>query len=116
MTFRRVVHAPRSDCAATPPSNTLFLMRGLRKQHSYSVAAAFAQERDASYAVRLMSTTSTELRFTLRRVIGENGDVQMYVLEASFPDPALTIRVETAMEGAHGMLIPVEALAAAKAS
>jgi hypothetical protein len=101
-------------CPAAP--NTLFLMRSLRKQHTYSVAAAFAQDRDASYAVRLMSTTSTELRFTLRRVIGENGDVQMYVLEASFPDPALTSRVETAMEGAHGMLIPVEALAAAKAS
>ena len=51
-------------------------MRSLRRAPSHSVAAAFAQERDASYAVRL----------------------------------------ETAMEGAHGMLIPVEALAAAKAS
>ena len=44
-----------------------------------------------------------------------DGDIQMVVLEASFADPALAIRVETAMEGAHGMLIPVEALAAAKA-
>jgi hypothetical protein len=96
-------------------ANTLYPMRGLRKQHTFAVAAAFAQERDASYAVRLMSTTSTDIRFTLRRVIGENGDVQMYVLEASFPDAALTSRVETAMEGAHGMLIPVEALAVAKA-
>ena len=91
-------------------------MRGIRRQPRHAVAAAFAQERDASYAVRLMATTSTDIRFTLRRVVGENGDVQMYVLEASFPDPALISRVETAMEGAHGMLIPVEALAAAKAS
>lgn len=91
-------------------------MRSLRRQPSHSIAAAFAQERDASYAVRLMSTTSTDIRLTLRRVIGEDGDVQMVVLEASFPDPALASRVETAMEGAHGMLIPAEALAAAKAS
>jgi hypothetical protein len=91
-------------------------MRSLRRSASHSVAAAFAQERDASYAVRLMATTSTDIRFTLRRVIAENGDVQMYVLEASFADPSLVSRVETAMEGAHGMLIPVEALAAAKAS
>ena len=91
-------------------------MRSLRRTATHSVAAAFAQERDASYAVRLMATTSTDIRFMLRRVIGENGDVQMYVLEASFSDPALVSRVETAMEGAHGMLIPVEALAAAKAS
>ncbi len=58
----------------------------------------------------------SEIRFTLRRVIGEDGDVQMVVLEASFNDPALVSRVETAMEGAHGMVIPAEALAAAKAS
>ena len=91
-------------------------MRSLRRAATHSVAAAFAQERDASYAVRLMATTSTDIRFMLRRVIGENGEVQMYVLEASFSDPTLVSRVETAMEGAHGMLIPVEALAAAKAS
>lgn len=91
-------------------------MRRLKRRPSYSIAAAFAQERDASYAVRLMSTASSEIRFTLRRVVGEDGDVQMYVLEASYSDPDLTSRVETAMEGAHGMVIPVEALAAAKAS
>ena len=91
-------------------------MRGVRRQPTYSVAAAFAQERDASYAVRLMATASSEMRYTLRRVLGEDGDIQMVVLEASFADPALTSLVETAMEGAHGMLIPVEALAAAKAS
>jgi hypothetical protein len=90
-------------------------MRGVRRQPSHSVAAAFAQERDASYAVRLMSTVSSDIRFTLRRVIGEDGDIQMVVLEASFADAALTSRAETAMEGAHGMLIPSEALAAAKA-
>ena len=91
-------------------------MRGVRRHRGHSIAAAFAQERDASYAVRLMSTASGEIRYTLRRVIGEDGDIQMVVLEAWFADPALVGRVETAMEGAHGMLIPVEALAAAKAS
>jgi hypothetical protein len=91
-------------------------MRNLRRQRSYAVAAAFAQERDASYAVRLMTTTSTEIRYTLRRVVGEDGDIQMVVLEASFDDPDLRSRIETAMEGAHGMVIPAAALAAAKAS
>jgi len=91
-------------------------MRTLRRAPTYAVAAAFAQERDASYAVRLMSTTSADIRYTLRRVIGEDGHVQMVVLEATFDDPALVSRVETAMEGAHGMVIPHEALAAAKAS
>ena len=91
-------------------------MRNLRRQRSYAVAAAFAQERDASYAVRLMTTTSTEIRYTLRRVVGEDGDIQMVVLEATFDDADLGSRIETAMEGAHGMVIPAEALAAAKAS
>jgi hypothetical protein len=91
-------------------------MRGVRRQPSHSIAAAFAQERDASYAVRLMSTASADIRFTLRPVIGEDGDVQMVVLEASFRDPALVSRIETVMEGAHGMLIPAEVVAAAKAS
>lgn len=91
-------------------------MRNLRRQRSYAVAAAFAQERDASYAVRLMTTTSTEIRYTLRRVVGEDGDIQMVVLEATYDDPGLGSRIETAMEGAHGMVIPAEALAAAKAS
>ena len=91
-------------------------MRTLRRQPTYAVAGAFAQDRDASYAVRLMTTTSSEIRYTLRRVVGEDGELQMVVLEASFSDPALASRIETAMEGAHGMVIPAEALAAAKAS
>lgn len=91
-------------------------MRTLRRQPTYAVAGAFAQDRDASYAVRLMSTTSSEIRYTLRRVVGEDGELQMVVLEASFSDPALASRIETAMEGAHGMVIPAEALAVAKAS
>src|SRR5690349_11195978 len=103
MTIRRVPSAPWSDCVRDLRRRRLSTMRSLRKVATHSVAAAFAQERDASYAVRLMATTSTDIRFMLRRVIAENGDVQMYVLEASFSDPALVSRVETAMEGAHGM-------------
>jgi len=87
------------------------------KRPSLSIAAAFAQERDASYAVRLMSSVSdADIRYTLRRVIGEDGEVQMVVLEATFRDPSLASRIETAMEGAHGMIVPTEVLAAARAS
>jgi hypothetical protein len=83
----------------------------------FSVAAAFASERDASYAIRLFSSaTDAEVRYTLRQVIGEDGGIQMVILEASCTDQALVSRLETAMEGAHGMLIPVEAVVAAKAS
>jgi hypothetical protein len=83
----------------------------------FSVAAAFASERDASYAVRLFASASgAEVRYTLRNVVGEDGGVQMVILEATCTDQALISRLETAMEGAHGMLVPVEAVAAAKAS
>lgn len=79
-----------------------------------TVAGAFAKERDASYAMRLISSIADhDIRYTLRRVLGERGDVQMVVLEASVPDAVLGDRVETAMLGAHGILIPPEALAAA---
>jgi hypothetical protein len=83
----------------------------------YIVPAAFAQERDAAYAVRLFSSASdAEVRYTLRRVIGEDGSLQMVVLEATCFDQRLVSRIETAMEGAHGMLVPTEALAAAQAN
>ena len=83
----------------------------------FSVAAAFASERDASYAVRLFASASgAEVRYTLRQVIGEDGAVQMVTLEATCHDQSQVSRLETAMEGAHGMLVPVEAVAAAKAS
>ena len=81
------------------------------------VAGAFAKERDASYAMRLISSIADhDIRYTLRRVIGERGDVQMVVLEASVTDAVLGDRVETAMLGAHGILIPPEALAVAAAA
>ena len=57
----------------------------------HTVAAAFAQERDVHYAVRLLS-----------------------VAVASFAEPAVASRIETAMEGAHGMVVPIETLDAAK--
>jgi hypothetical protein len=84
---------------------------------SLSVAAAFATERDAGYAVRLLATAASdaEIRYTLRRVVGEDGDVQMFVLEATFKSPALVERVQTAMEGAHGIVVPTEVLALARA-
>jgi hypothetical protein len=79
-----------------------------------TVAAAFAQERDASYALRLLaSIASDEIRYTLRRVVGERGDLQMVVLEAALPSEELASRAETAMLGAHGVIIPAETLQAA---
>jgi hypothetical protein len=78
---------------------------------SVKIAAAFAQERDASYAVRLIASVSAvDVRYTLRRVLSETGDMQMVVLEATFPDPAMASHVESAMTGAHGVLIPVDVL------
>ena len=87
------------------------------RRRRHSVAAAFAQERDASYAVRLMASVSdADIRYALRRVLSESGEVQMVVLEATFADPSLASRIETAMEGAHGMIVPAEVLAVARAS
>jgi hypothetical protein len=80
------------------------------------VAAAFAQERDASYAVRLMTTTSTEIRYTLRRVVGEDGDIQMVVLEATFDDPDLGAASRPRWRAPTGWSSRPKALAAAKAS
>jgi hypothetical protein len=80
------------------------------------VSGAFAVERDASYAMRLISSIADhDIRYTLRRVIGERGDVQMVVLEATVPNEALKERVETAMQGAHGVIVPPEVIAASAA-
>lgn len=82
-----------------------------------TIAAAFASERDASYAMRLIASIADhDIRYTLRRVLGERGDVQMVVLEATAPETDLAERLETAMLGAHGILIPPEALAASAAT
>jgi hypothetical protein len=84
---------------------------------SRTIAAAFANERDASYAMRLIASIADhDIRYTLRRVLGERGDVQMVVLEATVPEADLAERLETAMLGAHGILIPPDALANAGSS
>jgi len=90
----------------------------LRRISSATVAAAFADERAASYAVKLItSSPEIDARFTLRRVRSERDEVQMVVLEASLTDPAQVDRVETCMAGAHGSIIPAEVVAqAARAS
>ena len=79
------------------------------------VAAAFAQERDAQYAVRMIAACEINAHFRLRRVIDEQGVTQMVVLEVRVADTALAGRVETAMEGSHGVVVPAETLQAAKA-
>ena len=83
-----------------------------------TVAAAFPDERAASYAVKLiMSSPEIDARFTLRRVLSERDEVQMVILEASLTNAAQADRVETCMAGAHGSIIPAEVVAqAARAS
>lgn len=78
------------------------------------VAAAFAQERDAGYAMRLIASAMDDpVSFTIRQVVGEAGEVQMVVLEASCAQPSIAERLLTVMRGAHGIQVPVEALPAA---
>ncbi len=106
--------APNWDCPA--PIGTSSLRSMPSPAGSRTVAAAFAQERDASYAMRLISSIADhDIRYTLRRVIGERGDLQMVVLEATVLDAAIAERVETAMLGAHGVLVPPAALVASVA-
>ena len=73
------------------------------------VAAAFARERDAGYAIGLISSSpEIKVRFTQREVIGERGDVQMVILEVTLADPTQASRVETCLVGAHGVRIQPE--------
>lgn len=79
---------------------------------SNTVAAAFAQERDAGYAMRLIaSTVDDPVSFTIRQVVGESGEVQMVVLEASCAQPSIAERLLTVMRGAHGIQVPTSAAA-----
>jgi hypothetical protein len=89
-----------------------------RRVVAATIAAAFPDERAAGYAVKLItSSPEIDVRFTLRRVLGERDEVQMVVLEASLTDPGQADRVETCMDGAHGSIIPAEIVAqAARAS
>lgn len=76
-----------------------------------TIAAAFATERDAMRATALVATViEARVSYQLRRVLGEDGTVQMVVLEVSFADPALASRMDTIMRGAHGVPITVGAL------
>ena len=85
-----------------------------RRDAACTVAAAFADEREASYAVRLIGASpEIKARVTLRNVLSERGDVAMVVLEVALADPAHVSRVETCMAGAHGAVIPSEVLARA---
>jgi len=80
-----------------------------------TVTAAFARERDARYALGLIaSSPEIQARFTLRDILGEAGDVQMVVLEATLEDPRLVTRVEMCMIGAHGTPIPAQAATAGR--
>jgi hypothetical protein len=82
---------------------------------SQRVAAAFALERDAAYAMRLAGLAiEDKVSFTLRRVTGEDGALQMVVLEAAFALPALGERLTTIMRGAHGIPLPLDVVQAAR--
>jgi hypothetical protein len=82
----------------------------------HRVAAAFAHERDARYAVRLASDAMpAAVEFVLRPIVGESGYVQMLVLEASFAEPSLRDRLLTVMRGAHGVPVATDLPDAAQA-
>jgi hypothetical protein len=74
-----------------------------------TVTAAFAQGRDAGYAIGLIaSSPDIKVRVTRREVIGERGEVQLVVLEATLADPSQAGRVASCMVGAHGVRIQPE--------
>jgi hypothetical protein len=78
-----------------------------------TVSAAFADERDAGYAMGLIAQSpEIKARFERRSVIGERGEVQLVILEVTLADPRQAGRVETCLEGAHGVRVPPEVLAA----
>ena len=56
----------------------------------------------------ITSAVDARVAYTRRDVLGEDGSVQLVVLEASFDDPALESRIVTGMEGAHGVIVPTE--------
>jgi hypothetical protein len=81
----------------------------IRRPSRPTVAAAFARERDAEYAMRMIaSAVDAHIEFTMRNVLGEDGDVQLVVLEATFDDPAFEARIVTVMVGSHGVIVPSE--------
>jgi hypothetical protein len=88
---------------------------GMRRRATVcTVAAAFADEREASYAVRLIGASpEIKARFTLRRVLNDRGDSSMVILEAHLADGGQVDRVETCMLDAHGAIIPSEVVAQA---
>jgi hypothetical protein len=53
----------------------------------------------------ISSGIDTPVDFTLRDVMGEDGRVQIVVLEATFEDPSLEARIVTGMKGAHGVIV-----------
>jgi hypothetical protein len=71
------------------------------------MTAAFAGERDAHLAMRLIAMSpEIVVGFTMRQVYGERGELQMVLLEATLADADQASRVETLMAGAHGVRIP----------
>ena len=77
-----------------------------------TVSAAFADERDVRYAMGLISQSpEIKARFERRSVIGERGEVQLVILEVTLADAGQAGRVETCLEGAHGVRIAPQARA-----
>jgi len=74
---------------------------------SWTIAAAFATERDAFYSASLLSSvTDAAVTYSIRPVLGEDGSVSLVVLEATFEDPDLVSHFETIIAGTHGISVP----------
>jgi hypothetical protein len=90
--------------------------RPMSRRPACTVSAAFAQERDAGYAVSLLtSAADIAARFERRSILSERGEVQMVILDVLFADPAQTSRVVSCLTGAHGVQLRPQVDEAAEA-
>ena len=60
------------------------------------------------------SSTGPKVGLLGIRIIGDADGACSQPSVATFSDPAVTSRIETAMEWAHGMVMPIESVDAAK--
>lgn len=73
-----------------------------------AVVGAFAYERDALAAAGLLvGAPGIDARFVLHPVQGEDGVVQMVLLEVDLPTGCPLARVRAAITGAHGVCLDV---------
>ena len=109
--MRRSVHAGQIGSVALAEAVAQLAERATRRATASPVAApqrisaAFATARDADTAIRMISTSAAIdiVGYHQRPVIGEQGDIQMVMLDVDLRRPDQASRVETCILGAHGV-------------